>query len=398
MEYRNDPSRERDSAIGVMPWPVPTETDTGRARAGSSEPTVIRLLVIGVAIAAGLAPVSPTLVERWFSTGFYPVVQRYLTPISNSFSFAILDLFVIVGSIAVVAAGVHMVLMVRRTRQIWPAMRLLGNLTFLAAWVYLAFLGLWGFNYRRMPMESKLLIERGAPTPQAVTGLGTEAVAQLNALYEEAHQFGWTEEPSNDSRLRSAFISVQRALSDSPPAEVGRLKRSLFGPYFRWTSIDGMINPLGLEVLANPDLLPFERPFVAGHEWSHLAGYAGEAEASFVGWLTCMGAGAPARYSAWLFLYTQVANEVDDAGRAQLAGALDVGPRADLQAVAERVRRGQRPWLRDAGWQVYDQYLKANRVEEGVRSYGRVVTLILRTRFEPDWTPVRRAADQVSGS
>jgi hypothetical protein len=33
-------------------------------------------------------------------------------------------------------------------------------------------------------------------------------------------------------------------------------------------------------------------------------------------------------------------------------------------------------------WNVYDQYLKANRVESGVRSYSQVVTLILRTRFE----------------
>jgi hypothetical protein len=38
---------------------------------------------------------------------------------------------------------------------------------------------------------------------------------------------------------------------------------------------------------------------------------------------------------------------------------------------------------------VYDSYLKANRVEEGVRSYGAVVNLILRARFEDGWRPVR---------
>src|SRR5690606_39996891 len=56
-------------------------------------------------------------------------------------------------------------------------------------------------------------------------------------------------------------------LADAPPAVPGRLKRSLLGFYFRWASIDGMVNPFGLEVLRNPDLLPFERPFVAAHEW-----------------------------------------------------------------------------------------------------------------------------------
>jgi hypothetical protein len=34
--------------------------------------------------------------------------------------------------------------------------------------------------------------------------------------------------------------------------------------------------------------------------------------------------------------------------------------------------------------------LKANRVEEGVRSYGLVLTLLARARFEEEWVPVRR--------
>ena len=35
------------------------------------------------------------------------------------------------------------------------------------------------------------------------------------------------------------------------------------------------------------------------------------------------------------------------------------------------------PRLSEAGWLVYDQYLKANRIEAGAASYGRVVQLVL---------------------
>ena len=59
-----------------------------------------------------------------------------------------------------------------------------------------------------------------------------------------------------------------------------------------------------------------------------------------------------------------------------------------LKPIAERVRRGQVPVVRDAGWRVYDEYLKANRVEEGVRNYGLVLTLLTRARFENGWVPV----------
>ena len=82
--------------------------------------------------------------------------------------------------------------------------------------------------------------------------------------------------------------------------------------------------------------------------------------------------------------------ELNQSERATLAAALTPGPRADIEAVVARLRRGEWPLLRNAGWQVYDQYLKANRVEEGVRSYGLVVTLVLRATFAEGWMPVRR--------
>jgi hypothetical protein len=151
-----------------------------------------------------------------------------------------------------------------------------------------------------------------------------------------------------------------------------------------------MVNPFALEVLANPDLLPYERPFVAAHEWAHLAGYADESEANFVGWLTCVRADPPSQYSGWLSLYWQIAGELGAAERMRLWDALQAGPRADVQAIVERLRRGQLPLLRNASWRVYDQYLRANRVEEGIRSYGQVITLLLRARFEDGWVPVRR--------
>jgi hypothetical protein len=170
----------------------------------------------------------------------------------------------------------------------------------------------------------------------------------------------------------------------------GRIKRSLYETYFRWTSVDGMVNPFALEILANPDLLPFERPFVAAHEWAHLAGYANEAEANFVGWLTCVRSDVAAQYSGWLFLYWQASGELSSARRSELWELLEAGPRRDVEAIIERLRRGQLPALRRASWVLYDQYLRANRVEEGVRSYGEVVTLVLRARFDEGWTPVRR--------
>ncbi len=351
------------------------------------------LVIVGLALLFAFSPFpAAASVEHWFSLVWYPRLQHVLTPVSNSVPFALLDLLSLSAMVAVAVAITHAVRAARRERRLAHVGRVAGRLVTAAAAIYLAFLALWGLNYRRVPMPERLVLDRPVPTSAEVVRLGMDAITELNALHAPAHAEGWGRDEWRDAALQGAFAAAQRLLSDAPAAVPGRLKQTVFGPYFRWAGVDGMVNPFGLEVLANPDLLPFERPFVAAHEWSHLGGFADEAEANFVGWLTCIRASRAAQYSGWLYLYWQISGEVSAADRAALWDAVAPGPRADVEAIFARLQRGQLPALRSASWLVYDQYLKANRVESGVRSYGAVVTLILRARFEPGWMPVRRAS------
>jgi hypothetical protein len=349
------------------------------------------MTIVG-AVTLAVAPIPPPWVESSYSTLAYPRIERTLTPFSNLVPFAILDVLLV---ILVPAAAISLVAGMRkawRARALTPFGRTVFHLLAATAALYVAFLALWGLNYRRVRMPDRLVLERAAPTSEQVVELGLTAVSEMNQLYSAAHQQLVVGQEWRDPALRSAFAGVQQALTRAPDVEPGRLKHSLLGPYFRWAGVDGMVNPFGLEVIANPDLLPFERPFVAAHEWSHLAGYADEAEANFVGWLTCVRALPPHQYSAWFYLYWQIAGEVNAQERGRLNAALAEGPRRDVNAVITRLRLGQIPALQHASWQVYDKYLKANRVEAGVRSYSEVVTLVLRARFAPGWTPVRRGA------
>jgi hypothetical protein len=353
---------------------------------------IAAVVVVALALAAAVVPIDSRLVERWYSTWVFPSIQHVLTPVSNLVPFALLDVLAAGGLCGVLFVSVRSVLLARRKKRWQPIVTTLARLVTSSALVYLLFLALWGLNYRRVAMADRLVLERNSGSGREISELGRTSVKHLNALYAAAHQEGWRISPWREHRLRNAFEAVLLRLSDATPAVPGRMKSSLLGPYFRWTSVDGMINPFGLEAIANPDLLPFEQPFVAAHEWAHLAGYADESEASFVGFLTCIGAATPAAYSGWLFLYWQINSEVGTAERKQLSAELQDGPRRDIAAVAARLRRGEVPVLRDAGWRVYDQYLKANRIEEGVRSYSLVLTLLTRTQFKDGWTPIRREA------
>ena len=347
-------------------------------------------VIIGCAVAAAFAPVGSDTIERAYSTTIYPKIQAAVTPVSNAVSFALFDMITVIAAVVLIMSAVLAVGRARAMRSVRPLGAWFLSLCTAAAVAYLVFLGMWGLNYRRVPMAERLVLATAPPSTEQVVKLGFEAIRRMNTLHTEAHRIGWDGDPRSNADLLTAYAFVQKRLLGVADAVPGRLKSSLYGPYFRWTTVDGMVDPFALEVLANPDLLPFERTFVAAHEWAHLAGFADEAEANFVGFLTCVRAGVPAQYSGWLSLYWQIGSEVAPEDRKRLWERVGEGPRRDIQAISDRLRRGQLPFLRDASWRVYDRYLRANRVEEGVRSYGQVINLVLRARFEDDWVPVRR--------
>ncbi len=325
---------------------------------------IVRILLVLFAAAVAFVPLPPSLVEQWYSRGLYPRVQAMLTPVSNLVPIALLD----VAAGALVLAGIIRLTRLKGWRE--RLRRGARALVVSAAALYLAFALLWGLNYRRMRLEDKLAYDTSRVNSAALVALTARAIAQVNALHASAHA------ATLDSRaLANSVADAQQRLGDRHRFVAGVPKRSLLSYGFRLTAVDGMTNPVFLEIILNADVLPFERPMVLAHEWAHLAGYAHEAEANFVAWLACLRADAPARYSAWLATYGHAVSELsrDDRGRLP---KLDAGPRDDLRAMAARYARS-RPRLRRASRDVYDSYLRANRVDEGIASYGGVLRLIL---------------------
>jgi hypothetical protein len=345
-------------------------------------------LVLGALVAA-VSPTPPGGVERLYSNGAYLALQTRLTPASNLVPFALIDALVIVVAGGWVAALVRDLARRGRGGWVWVAANVAVRSVVLTSALYLSFLFVWGLNYRRVPLTEKLQFDAAHVSPDAARLLAAEAVDRVNALYDHAHAVAGTA-GELDPQLAAAFASVQRDLGSSRPARPGRPKPTLLDFYLRRAAVSGMTDPYFLETLVTDELLPFERPFVIAHEWSHLAGYADEGEANFVGWLTCLRGAEANQYSGWLFMYDELVRTLRPADRAELADRLAPGPRADRRAIADRIRRHVNPRVSAAGWRVYDRYLKANRIEAGAASYATVVRLALGTRFGPEWMPLKR--------
>jgi hypothetical protein len=300
-------------------------------------------------------------------------VQSVLTPIANLIPVALLDVAV---AVLIVATAVH----VWRNRPL--RMRaILSSIAVFAAAVYLVFLIVWGFNYRRVRMEEKVAFDASRISRDAAVRLANDAVSRVNAMHGAAHAVAF-----DSGSLRTAFASAQRALGDPRAAPVGIAKRSVLSWYFRKAAIDGMTDPFFLEIIVNPDVLVIERPWVFAHEWAHLAGYAHESEANFVAWLTCLRGDALAQYSGWLATYEHAARVLSREDRRALTPLAD-GPREDLRAIGQRYQRSS-PVVRNAARDVYDSYLRANRVDGGIASYAAVLRLMLAAELDSDGNPL----------
>jgi hypothetical protein len=145
--------------------------------------------------------------------------------------------------------------------------------------------------------------------------------------------------------------------------------------------VDGVFNPLAHEPIITNTLLDVERPFIISHELAHVRGYPDEGDANVIAvFATLMSGDSRFQYSGWMNLWLYLRNK--DADR-----LLDAGPRRDLQRIFDRARSEEVRWINDFQRSLLDWFLKANHVEQGVRSYSRVVLLAAET--EPVWERFR---------
>jgi hypothetical protein len=186
------------------------------------------IAIVIIAVAAALAPIPAGFVERWYSSLLYPLLQRVMTPLSNLVPFALFDI-VCLWAIAATA-----VLVYRRVRaRGWSRgiVSVGAVVVVAAAIVYLAFLAMWGLNYRRVPLRDKLLVDRDRINRAAARDLGAQNAAALNRLYAASH-------PAviDTASLASSFEQSVRQLGGRAVVVPGRPKQTLLGGYFHQIS------------------------------------------------------------------------------------------------------------------------------------------------------------------
>ncbi|MEJ2041735.1 MAG: DUF3810 family protein [Reinekea sp.] len=308
------------------------------------------------------------VLERLYGGVIYPEIQRSLQHLPILANVALADLLWVVIPVLFV---IRLAWLLRKHK-----VRRLPN-ALLIAWLwasgfYVLIMLMWGLNYHRPSLYQSLLAQgftRQLQDEQWQFALSQTQVT-LNNLPGDFNYC--PADISLNPNRPAAFVHSAMALADMPTSPARTVQSSAWSFYYRGIGLAGVYIPLTGEPTYNRYLFPLAKPFTMMHEYAHWTGSAPEYDADIIAyWSSWMAPDPLWQYSAWLAWWREInapANVVDQ---------LDDRVKQSLTCYADYQRQQKRWKIADLHWRVYQQTLKSQGIQEGLRSYSMGESLAL---------------------
>ncbi len=350
-------------------------------------------IIIGILSSIFLTFISRNsiLFADFYAKEVYPILLNTLGRFSNLFPFSLLELCIY---LVLLMGGLVLILLctcIFSSNRRYVLVRTLkknylGLLCTLTTFLLLFVLGC-GLNYERNSFaeDADLLI---LPSSQE------ELVALCQILSEELVSL--SQEISLDNRGLLSFGQNKKELSEKEAVQAmsqlslsyetlkgytPQPKAVIASKAMSSLNLGGIFSPFTIEANYNQDIPDFLLPFTMAHELAHLKGYMPEEEAGFIGYLVCMESSTPEfRYSGALNGLKYALNSLyaygDQDTYAQLVSQLPTQVKLELENNREYWKSYEGK-VAEVASKANDYYLKANAQEDGVRSYGKMVDLLI---------------------
>ncbi|MGM9478615.1 DUF3810 domain-containing protein [Pedobacter sp. GSP4] len=332
------------------------------------------LVILAIAFLIYLFGFFPALVQKYYSSGFYPYISSALRFVSSIFPFAIGD---IIYAILIGYALYKIIRFFKKRKQLKKLDRIvipLQVLNFLLI-LYIIFKIVWGLNYSRPSVSEELGIGTDKYSVKELVILGNYFVKKTNDLklkqgktpaYTVKHLETRSADAYNLMRKKNPLFSYPNPC----------LKSVLIPWMVSKAGIEGYYTPLSGEANMNMNLPDFVKPYVSCHEIAHQLGIAYEDEANLLGYLTASNSTDvdyqySANYEMLRYILFEIRMKSPDDYKI-LHDKLLPKVLADFKTEKEFWRKynGQMFGYMDAA---FDRFLKLNNQKKGIDSYQDIV-------------------------
>ena len=320
---------------------------------------------------------------RWYSTEVYPVWVNVLGRLTGGVRYSLAEILLYCLIIGIIETGGRLLLKRLQKKEVRAQAVSWGwNLFVMAAVLFFLYVMNCGINYHRESFSESTGIavqEYSKEDLQEVCQWLTEEVNLLSDAVGRDEDGVMLLDPHAGENAVKALRSLGNQYS-----EMAGYYPNPKGLIFPWIlsvqNLTGIYAPFTIEANYNSALVDYNIPFTMCHELSHLRGYMQEEETNFIAFLACRTSeDVSFQYSGYLLGWVYCMNvlyKADYDAWEEVRGRLFPAVEADLQANREFWAQYDGA-VAEVSNKINDTYLKANGQDDGVKSYDRMVDLIV---------------------
>ena len=345
------------------------------------------LLCFPAAIILLLAAKNADFAE-WYALYPYALLSKTGNAITGIFPFSIGEILLIIFIIGTPAALIWFLIHFFRSkgkRKTVFAKAIL-NILCVTSVLLLLFTLNCGINYNRYTFAETCGLEIRPSSKEELSSLCRHLAQKLNELRPLVKEdengvmiSSFLSAEEQGDAARDAFNSLHEEYPLLSPG-YSNPKAVMNSRVMSWFHITGVYFPFTFEANVNVDVPDYSIPATMCHELSHLRGFMREDEANFIGYLACCRSESwDFQYSGYTLAFVYVNNALysaDAETASAIYGELCEGVQRDYAANSDYWSQFESP-MKEIANSVNNSYLKANGQEDGVKSYGRMVDLLL---------------------
>lgn len=339
----------------------------------------------------------PEVVEKYYSNGINIYMVKILSKIFSILPFSVFEILIYSGVLVILIFIIYSIIyMIKNPNQILNYLKnSLLNIISIIGIIYFIFIVFWGINYNRMDLQDTLTSYYNSTNNKNIKEINydnNDLVDLYKFLVEKCNETRKkvVEDDNNVMKCNSDYKGVlSRAkygyenvslLNLNKKGIYATAKPILNSKLLCYTGITGIYSPFTGEANVNISVPDIYIPFTSLHEMAHQRGYASEDEANFLAYIACINnEDYDFKYSGYILALKYVSSalvKVDSDKYFEISSGLSEDVRRDLKYNSEF-------WLKYEGKvnevadNMNNNYLKANGIEEGTASYGKVVNLLL---------------------